>query len=818
MRRKTCVLLLSGFVAAFGPFCSLGYSAASASAMSAASRQAAEEQADIGKAISASYQRFMAGEAISGETIQLLRQRKDELLPLLQSGIAMHGSILQVDDDQDRNFYREWQFWLELARLIGDPRVEPFLTAWLSERRPLLDSYQLSETLSDLLPSGREEVLLAQLDRASSAGTAVILHVLAERKKLSEAQLQEWLKKYANQPQIGGMIDYIAGRPNGKEQLMHLYDSGTIPLSMQRRIIGHLASTDEWDWLKKQAERTADPYIEQLIDIRLVRDKGDKQAAARLYGSGMKHGFLLPLDGLTEKFLADLYPDGELAKGIAAYEKIRGSRYFYHDDGENWHSYQSSGSDFRQPKQAIPQWLSFIEKYPLHPAVDDAAYRLARCYQQTGEYERALYWFHQTTRLGDRDLLFDAMGQFLYTLDVEMGADALAELDSSRLPDWAKPWTQYSLAVEYLRQRDYARAKAELQRFIATYQGKNLFLLNGEGQDRNTDFLAKDELVYSPHVFYYPFWQKVERQLALAAELAAQQARAEQASGAEKAKKQYELAATIYRSPLLYYNYLWRGERQSFFWLGHIKYMEYNEALDRYIGRFNHLVQAIDAFSRINLEQADAETAAKTLFSLALSHSKLIDYGEEVRFFASKTQLGQQIIRLSETLVKRFPSSQLADDALLLAYHYSQDRQYLQQLLERYPQGDQAQQARAILENSGKQTADQNYRHDPLRATLPCQTLQLSDWRVPPQIREWVEQHRGADYQGIRQDGEWLYAYISAKQGEQAFVEVETDLSGTFFRYARQKQNLNVGREFGDLLIRLPYRFIQQNKLEWKPY
>jgi tetratricopeptide (TPR) repeat protein len=558
--------------------------------------------------------------------------------------------------------------------------------------------------------------------------------------------------------------------------------------------------------LRSVAETTEDITTEQLIDSYLVREHGDVAAARRLHESGMKHGFSVSLDGLTERFLADHFPNGKLRQGIEAYEKIRGVPYFYHMEiGGTWLSYQSRGDDFDNPREAKGRWLSFMENNPNHPALDDAAYRLARCYQQLGEYERALYWFHEAKSMGDRDLFYDTNGHYLFVLDVDMTAAQLAQLDTSRLPAWTKPWAAYSLAVEYLRERKYAQASAALQQFVDTYEKDDAKLF---GHEKQTALLRTKE---------YPFWQQVKEQLSLAKTLADMQAGVERASGAEKARRQYELAALIYHNPLLYYNHLWRGERQDFFWFGQIKQMEYNERLDQYIGRFNHLVQAIDVFSGINLNEADAVTGAKTLYSLMVAHSKLLEYGEEVKYYASKAMLGERILENGRKLLKLYPDSEFADDALLLMYAYTNDAALLQELLTRYPQSDQAGKAKQLAQENSAQKERTNWR-DPLRSTLPYQTLDTDDWRIPAKVKDWMAQWKGKVGQRTMRDGEWLYAYIVPKAGERAYVTIETDRNGVYFQYAGEPLTQSATHpDHGDVLIRLPYRFVQHAPVTWSP-
>lgn len=428
---------------------------------------------------------------------------------------------------------------------------------------------------------------------------------------------------------------------------------------------------------------------------------------------------------------------------------------------------------------------------------------MARSYQLLGEYERALYWFDQVQKIGDKDLQYDAAGQFLFVLDVNMTAKELASLDSSRLPAWVKGWASYSLAVEYLRERDYRKASEALQEFIDTYENKDPQLF---AHEQDYSLVGQS---------YYPFWNYVREQLSLAKELAQLTEAMNQSAGAEKAKRQYELAAKISKNPLLYYNHLWRGERQGFFWLGQIKSMDYQVELDRYIARFNHLLQAADLFAQINLDEADQETGAKTLFSLILMNSKLIEYGEEVAFHLPKSMLGQRILQYGDQLITRYPGSQLADDALLLIYHYTNDTGKLQELLARYPQSDKAAEAQKILQERSRDPQRQ-YRYNPLQTNVPVQKLDENDWQLSANIKKWVDQYQGKPGRYTQRDGEWLYAYLVPAQGKQAYVSLQTDLASATFLFGESTlQKAGNQKERGTVLLRVPYRFVQHAKVTW---
>jgi hypothetical protein len=148
---------------------------------------------------------------------------------------------------------------------------------------------------------------------------------------------------------------------------------------------------------------------------------------------------------------------------------------------------------------------------------------------------------------------------------------------------------------------------------------------------------------------------------------------------------------------LLYYNNLWDGDRAVFF-----DYEVGNQGgadMRAYETRFNNYVQAAAAFSAIDLKQAGPQIGAKTLFSLALSYSKMFDFGQESRFYDTRVHLVQTVTNYAQQLIDRYPDSDLSDDSEMLIYNYTGDKSRLQAILYRYPYGDQADKAKAIAES-----------------------------------------------------------------------------------------------------------------------
>ena len=340
---------------------------------------------------------FQKNNVISDTTIDRIRQNKSSLLPAIKAGLRLDN--LGVNSNQSVNL-GEWDFWLDIARALNDQQLIPSLTEWLTTSRPIPNSYRLVEVLNALIPTGQENVLIKKMDQATSEGMTVILDVLQQKGTLSEQQIDEWAQKYEEEPQILGIIGFLSSQnQSNTDRLKTFYNSLNLSQAAKRKIVDSLISDYNYRqhlaWLKDVAVKTTDTYVEQMIDQKLVLDSGNLQAAERLHESGTNKGFQVPLRSDVVKILVKQFPDGNLAEGIKRYEALRGQAYFYgYNDG--W--YKAEGNDFDNPEQGIKGWLAFIKDFPLHPAADDAAYRLARCYQMTGQYAEALYWFNRATQ------------------------------------------------------------------------------------------------------------------------------------------------------------------------------------------------------------------------------------------------------------------------------------------------------------------------------------------------------------------------------------------------------------------------------------
>ncbi|WP_248926149.1 tetratricopeptide repeat protein [Paenibacillus hamazuiensis] len=704
--------------------------------------------------------------SIPPELAGQLTAAKEQLIGTARQRLTLKNDGGQTNAVSERDSLPpDWRFWAEVALLWNDSRLVDVLLDWTRAfPADIYDRRAYFELVAGALGSDQKQLLLERLASANRQGTEVLLGLMHNKGWLDPDQVGLWLVSYSGKPQGDGVLDYLVNSREGAD-LIRIYEGFELTKAQRRAVIQAALSRNvdkmTLEWVKNIAATESDPVIEQNIDQYLVLFHGDQEAAGRLYRSGERDGFVLPLNGRVEKVLADLYPSGNLAEGVRLYESIRGQSYFYWQDEATW--YSPDGIDHEHPQQSIDRWLDFLTRYPNHPSADDAAYRLARCYQLTGDGENALYWLNRAVGLGDRDLGYDARGMLLFVLDVEMPGDKLAGVHTDRLPSWMKPWIEYSSAVETLRSGKYREAANALRAFIDAYGGQDLFSQAYAPRltDGQSEFLLPQDK--------YPFWEHVRSQLVLAERMAKLAEEVEgAASPADKADRQYALAAAIYREPLLFYNHLWRGERQNFFWFGHIKEMEYYEPLDGYIGRFNHLFQAVDKFAAIDLQQASGNTAAKTLYSTALTYSKLSHYSTEVSFHLPGSKLNENVMKYAGQLVERYPDSELADDALMLMYYHSGDKKWLEQVVERYPGGDQVDEAKRVLEELAAKGAVSNGAVSPRvyhGYGVRYEDLQIDDPRLPETIKSWLEEHRGKAYHGTMTEGDWVYALISADEG-----------------------------------------------------
>ncbi|HHV57473.1 MAG TPA: hypothetical protein GXX50_06890 [Firmicutes bacterium] len=440
-------------------------------------------------------------------------------------------------------------------------------------------------------------------------------------------------------------------------------------------------------WLKVNWARAKEPAVRQELCYQLYWAADVHAALDQLAAEVEKHGAARGLyfwgdQDLLRRIRAD-YPASYLARGFAAYEKVRGRPYFVLDfwDPNTPGPWPFKYGDTQyDPAREIPGWHEFLRDFSRHPGADDAAYRLARCYEIEGKWGEALTWYARALTLPDGDMDFDARGRLFFVLDARIPAAALRELPlrSDVAPELG-PLAAYTLAVRELQAERYREAAAGLAEFLKKYGPEN-------------PSAPKTALALLPDG-RYPFWQRVKEQQEQAARLADLAAR----PGDPEAL--YALGAAVYHNELTYYNHLWAGERQGFNWVGHINELwpevpEREEYLEGLMN-FWHARRYFQAAERA--PQASPDLKAKALYSQGLALGNILEWGQEATATFDQKALKQELIATFQRFVATYPASSLADDALFALWAYTQDRTYLERLVAAYPDGDRAGAAKKLL-------------------------------------------------------------------------------------------------------------------------
>ncbi|HHY93153.1 MAG TPA: hypothetical protein GX511_07405, partial [Firmicutes bacterium] len=450
-------------------------------------------------------------------------------------------------------------------------------------------------------------------------------------------------------------------------------------------------------WLKVNWAKAQDPAVRQELCYQLYWAGDERSALDQLVAEVEQHGAARGLyfwgdQDLLRRIRAD-YPASYLARGFAAYEKVRGRPYFVLDF---WDPNTPGPWPFKygetqyDPAREIPGWQKFLRDFSRHPGADDAAYRLARCYEIQGKWNEALTWYAKALTLPDGDLDFDARGRLLFVLDARVPVAELEKLVGqftvrSDLPPALVPLLRYTLAVRALRAEDYPAAAAQLKEFLAVY---------GEPSGEK----AGELVAVLPALKDYPFWRRVREQATQAEQLAAWAAQV----GDPEAL--YKLGAAVYHSELTYYNHLWAGGRQGFNWVGHINEL-WPEVPEReeYLKGLINFWHALRCFQEVEkAPRADAELKAKAIYSQGLALSNILEWGQEATAVFDQHALKDELIATFKRFVHTYPENSMADDALFTLWAHTQDKRYLERLVAAYPEGDRAAAARKILDQPEK--------------------------------------------------------------------------------------------------------------------
>lgn len=430
---------------------------------------------------------------------------------------------------------------------------------------------------------------------------------------------------------------------------------------------------------------------------------------------------------LLMRALVEDQPTGFLARGVRAYEQVRGAAYWWdarfprdpaggesasaEAAADGWPLGPQYGSQDYDAEREAAGWPAFLAAYRRHPAADDAAYRLGRSHEvlaarfaegspeRLGHLLAAAWAYLAALELPDGDMAWDARNRLLYLLDaVAAGADleALASslaqearaqagfvgaLIRPGLEEDLRLAVAYALALRHLRAGRYEEAAASLAAVLSALPEAGSWdpLALRTAQTR----------------------ARVERQAATARDLARLQRQAA-GDGLEAVEAAYREAALIYRDPLLFHLALWHGERARYLAFGHVFSAAASEP-DRSIlaadaARQITYVRALALFDQLLATDPPEPWRERALFSKGMSLYHLLHYGTEVHAWRSPEDLTAELVATFQEFAAQYPASSMADDALLMVGVYGRRPEVLRELIERYPDGDKRPVAEALLE------------------------------------------------------------------------------------------------------------------------
>lgn len=586
----------------------------------------------------------------------------------------------------------------------------PALLAYLDQDRTFYP-YNLGPALRQALPAGGEPVLLSRLPGAGWEKARVILEALDRPGYWTEARAADVLAPMTTASGMDAALTFFTGRPWAERVAMDGYRhvaageprAAIVNWLANRLNAARPAADGTWavnirTLVHSAAESDRDPRV-RLAAWHRLHLAGEAGALGRLVKEwdraadelGVSLSQSARLDWRTLREIRERFPESYLARGIAAYEAVRGRPYFVAQHAAASGVWCCPGDRFYDPRREIPGWEAFLKAFPQHPASDDAAYRLGRSYEQLRPFEGedrfvpALNWLHRAMWLADGDMAEEARDRLIYVLDVVMGEYDLARVAGTPagLDRDLVPLVEYSLAVKRLRSGRYAEARDALDRFLARRGAAGrlpAWIDRGRGM---------------PGTFLERVWGQREA----AARLAHLQARAERQRGLARAETLYRLGAVMYHDLYLFYNHLWSGGRQAYFarFINYgLAYGELRPYQERYLAEAINYAQALGEFNRLRLMHLPEALAERVDFSAAMALAHLDDYAAETDLASPRRRLQAAVEEGFRQFVARHPRSHLTDDALLVLARYTRDRRFLQAVLDRYPQGDMAPEARGL--------------------------------------------------------------------------------------------------------------------------
>lgn len=453
-------------------------------------------------------------------------------------------------------------------------------------------------------------------------------------------------------------------------------------------------SWDTWSW---------SPQVRTLLEEAVNED---------LYKLSQISGGIILLR------LFERYPTSKLVKGAELYGQISGGETYVG-------AYLSKPLDFEPPVLRTPIdsdeleiWSSFLREFPGHPASDDVLYRMARIHELNEDYADALASYYQASNAPDGALSDVAKERVLFIADFLMDSSSLSDLSRSTEYKELVPFLEYTVAVHLIREGEIDNALANLENFHAEYKPKEFLALFGRTYWDVPVIESSSK-----------FWENCERQIKNIKLLSRIQ------SDEETDERLYQEASFWFYNQLTAYNYLWRGTQSGTFssflpfqWEGRetssIRLLDYDmvrSAGDVYDNQFGYLV-SIRLLEKLLNDYPESKKTEKALYSILVNYywlytekssvslevasrwedlaRKYVD--EDYPYFDSLYIWRAAAVETAYKFVELFPSSKMADDALLTIGELGTDvekSQALRKLISEYPGSDRIKEAVKMLES-----------------------------------------------------------------------------------------------------------------------
>jgi hypothetical protein len=159
--------------------------------------------------------------------------------------------------------------------------------------------------------------------------------------------------------------------------------------------------------------------------------------------------------------LVKKYPDSRYAISCKEYGEIIGRPYFsYLSSSMELDKVRFELALSKPATQKISEWEDWLSRYPDHPGADDATFRLIMAHYENNDVMTAtrLWMKLLTEKVGDGDVAYRAFGYLLPLLDVGLTIEQMEILLDEPQTQWLIAVFKYALAVKYARIQNYAKA------------------------------------------------------------------------------------------------------------------------------------------------------------------------------------------------------------------------------------------------------------------------------------------------------------------------------------------------------------------------